>query len=160
MNRRHSCLIGLAIAASLAVALGGCSGATATPTAFTGSQICTSTASGTEEKVGDVTQYREVGVRCVTEASDPRVTGVQGTVMSMDQRADKSADIWGTLKIANDEGSWDGDFSGTVEAGYTTHAIDGTAQGTGAYSGLRLKVHATSAGGTNFELTGTIEPAK
>jgi len=136
----------------------GCAGATATPITFTATQVCSQTAAGTEAKVGDVTQYRDIHMRCPTKASDPRVEAVQESTVAIDMRADQSADIWGTMVLTNDGGTWAGDFTGTVAAGYTTHRIEGTAVGTGAYEGLRLLLDVVSDGGTYFEVTGTIEP--
>ncbi len=122
---------------------------------------CATIASGPSTGHGDVMQYRGVVLRCSSTWSpaDPRVDGIFTTLVSADERADESADIWGTSTLQNDGGSWSGAWRGTVDVGYTTHHIQGVFVGSGAYAGLRLRYTLTGAGNPTYWLTGTIEDA-
>ena len=136
----------------------GCDRAGGTPVSVSDSFICEQTAAGTETMSGDLHQYRGVTMRCQHDsASDPRIRGVQESEVSIDLRPDRSADMWGTYRLTNVDGSWEGNWTGTVAAGYSTHAMDGVASGTGSYAGLQLSYHVTGDG-RYFTLTGTISP--
>jgi hypothetical protein len=129
------------------------------PVEVTARLACATIAGGSSAGHGDVVQYRGVVLRCSSTWSpaDPRVGGIFTTLVSVDEHADESADIWGTSTLQNDGGSWAGAWRGTVDVGYTTHHIQGVFAGSGAYAGLRLRYTLTGAGSPTYWLTGTIE---
>jgi hypothetical protein len=123
---------------------------------------------GDETIVGDVEQWRNVVWIFDQKSSDPRLTGTVETRYSVDLRPDGSGELWGTLVIRNDEGTWEGDWTGTIARGGTTHYILGEASGTGAYKGLtyHLQGHFLEksgegfAPGTDVVISGWIEKAE
>ena len=119
---------------------------------------CVVASSGSETIVDGVTQARDVELRCPGDASDPRLVGEARVVVSVDQFADESAAIWGTATITTPDGSWDGSWTGTVAAGYTTHRMTGVFIGSGAYAGLEFRY--TQIGEDPYVMTGTIGPAQ
>ncbi|NJD27695.1 MAG: hypothetical protein FIA92_05305 [Chloroflexi bacterium] len=124
--------------------------------ALTGTERCTTTTSGREFSVGDVTAYRGVRVTCTDRMDDPRVSGTTKLEFSIDMRADESADMWGGITLTNELGSWEGFFFGTVDAGYTTHHAQSLLRGTGEYEGLLYRLEMVSPDGVNAELSGEI----
>jgi hypothetical protein len=123
---------------------------------------------GDETIVGDVEQWRNVVWIFDQKSSDPRLTGTVETRYSVDLRPDGSGELWGTLVIRNDEGTWEGEWTGTIARGGTTHYILGEASGTGAYKGLtyHLQGHFLEksgegfAPGTDVVISGWIEKAE
>ena len=126
------------------------------PVEVTARFTCSTLSNGSEAAAGDVTQYRGVKLRCAGTASDPRLSGTANVAVSIDERKDGSADIWGTGSIGESGRGWRGTWSGTVDVGYTTHRITGVYIGTGDYEGLRVRWTQTGDE-TTFELTGTLE---
>lgn len=136
--------------------------AVATPSpaalAVTGEESCVTVGAVSGDPGRRITEYRDFHISCGDRLSDPRVSGRRWLVLNIDYRQDGSANIWGTSIVANDGGSWIGSFSGTVDVGYTTHHVTGVETGTGDYEGLRYRFTAVGDG-TNFTISGTIEPA-
>lgn len=126
------------------------------PVAVTGTQSCQTANSGTTSMAGDVTQYRGVALSCSGAMSDPRLDGGVTVNLSIDERADGSADIWGTATLANAGGSWTGMWRGTVDVGYTTQHVEGVYLGSGANEGLRFRFSQVTSGDA-YALTGTID---
>jgi hypothetical protein len=120
-----------------------------------GTETCTTTAAGRAFEVGDVTAYRGVAVRCADTMADARLTGTRTLELSIDQRADRSALLWGSAVLETVEGAWEGFFSGTVDPGYTTHRVKTLMRGTGAYDGLFFRLEIVGDG-TDFDLTGEV----
>jgi hypothetical protein len=70
------------------------------------------------------------------QMSDPRVSGTRTVTIDANQRADKSADTWGTVVIVNDRGTWKGEWHGMVAKGGVTRYAFSTLKGAGGYEGL------------------------
>jgi hypothetical protein len=128
------------------------------PATVTADSVCSTLKAGTESAAGDVTQYRGVELRCTGKASDPRLDGTTSVAMSIDERPDGSADIWGTGEVVAAGGSWRGSWRGTVDVGYTRHRLAGVYIGTGDHEGLRVRWTQTG-GPSTFCLAGTLERA-
>ena len=78
-------------------------------------------------------------LECRGAASDPRLEGLQRVTVSVDMRADGSADIEGTFTITTASGAWYGDWTGSIAIGYTTHRMSGVLTGSGAFAGLEWR---------------------
>lgn len=129
-------------------------------TLITGTEACEKTNEGVTEPFDNVTVIRGVALACTDSMSDPRVSGTSSTQVSIDEWADQSADIWGSLVLRNNGGAWEGRWSGTIDRGYTIRRIEGLLVGTGAYAGLEYHFRLVSEDQTaHSTLTGTIEPA-
>jgi hypothetical protein len=87
--------------------------------------------------VGDIRQIRAEHWVLRFEMSDERVSGDQDTMINVDQRADGSADAWGTAVIRNDGGTWEcSRYTATIAKDGLEHYVWAVYQGTGAYAGL------------------------
>lgn len=128
------------------------------PAGISGHQTCDSSG-GTDTQVGDITSTRGVVLTCVDNVNDSRVHGTATIRMSIDMQRDGSADLWGTLVIANAGGTWEGFWFGTVDQGYTTHHVEGMLRGTGDYAGLLLRVSVTGDDQSGYDLVNRIFPA-
>ena len=129
------------------------------PETITGHETCVTTVEGTEAALDGITAYRAVQLTCTDTMSDPRVSGTGTNEVSIDMRADESADIWGNYTLANDDGTWEGYWAGTVDEGYTTHRVETLLVGTGVYDGLLYRLSLVSdATDTGYDLSGMIVP--
>jgi hypothetical protein len=84
-------------------------------------RIVTQGAYETKATVGDIEQWRNALWVFDQVASDDRLTGRWETTFSLDRRADLSADMWGTFTLTNNDGSWKGEWTGTISKGGTVH---------------------------------------
>lgn len=125
--------------------------------AVSGVGSCATVSDGSTSWQDPITQYRGVVLSCTETMSDPRLNGVTTVNVSIDERPDGSADIWGTATIRNDAGKWIGPWAGTVDVGYTTHHMTGVYVGSGDYDGLRLRFSQVSDNHGSYQLTGTLE---
>jgi hypothetical protein len=106
---------------------------------FVGQAALRASQSPTETVMGDVTQYRDGKLTQQVEASDPRLSGTAEVTFNLDERADGSANLWGSSLISNDKGTWVCDkWTGAVSTGYTEQYVFNQAQGTGDYEGYTL----------------------
>ena len=129
------------------------------PTTITGHESCLTNSEGTEITLDGITAHRGMVVTCTDTMSDPRVSGTARLEYSTDVRADESADMWGAYVLSNDGGTWEGTFSGTVDAGNSNTRVESIHRGTGDYEGLLYRLSVVSdAAGTGFDLTGLIVP--
>lgn len=126
--------------------------------AVTGTERCSTTATGRTIAAGDVTAYRGVVLRCVDTMADTRLSGTRSLEFSIDERADGSAVLWGTTTLENDDGAWEGFGFGTVDPGYTTHRVQALMRGSGAYEGLFFRLEVVGDE-TDFVLRGEVIPA-
>lgn len=159
LKSRHSGSWPAALAALtlMAAACGGAgstpAASSAAPVAVTGSETCTATASptGTPSASADPLQG---WMDCVDTASDARVSG-QAKVFWHYQQEPPTA-MSGTYSLANDGGTWEGDWSGEVTAD-GNQVIDGLFIGGADYAGLQYRAHVEDTGDV-ITITGTIEP--
>ena len=91
--------------------------------------------------------------------ADPRLDGLQRVSVSVDMRADGSADVWGTLTMISESGAWSGDWTGSIDIGYTTRRLAGVLAGSGAYAGLELRYDQIGAE-RELVIVGTIGAAR
>jgi hypothetical protein len=124
----------------------------------TDTQNCSTQAAGTRSGPTDRERWEGVVVTCSTQASDPRVSGTFTLTMTIQMAPDGSASLSGTSEMTNPDGTWIGEFAGTVAAGYTDHDIRATLVGTGSYAGLRARLHVTGVGPFTSEIA--IEPVE
>jgi len=120
---------------------------------------CTTESQGSQTMSGDVLQYRGVELVCTGPSSDPRFEGSRRVTVDIDQNPDGSATMTGTVEIDGPDGAWTGPFTGTIDAGYTTHRMTGVLVGSGAYTGLGLRYSQIGLEAAGYVLTGRIGPA-
>ena len=125
-------------------------------TEATGTETCSATGAGHDLAVGDIVATRGLEMSCTDTMSDERLSGARTLDVSVDTRADDSADLWGTSIVSNDGGTWEGFFFGTVDPGYTTHHVRSLMHGSGGYEGLLLRLEVTGTGEPGFDLRGEI----
>jgi hypothetical protein len=108
-------------------------------TVVTGTGTCPTADLGSATTDADgVTHYRGGIFRCTMTTGDPRVSGTETAPWNMDLwgTADDGALVqWGTSRLENDEGAWEGTGSGV----YSSDRGDIIAfwyKGTGGYAGL------------------------
>jgi hypothetical protein len=128
--------------------------ATAEPSAATGAVHVTGTETvhsnvdvDSQERVGDILKVR--GVHAITDevASDPRVSG-SGTLFANVDVYGMDGPQWGTLRIENDGGAWEGTWRG-VKYGGIVDSGSAWLVGSGDYEGL---TYYYSFGGGNTDL--------
>lgn len=108
----------------------------------TGSSTFVDAEHGTASAVPGVT-YSERGAVAVAEheMSDPRVSGT-ATMTSLNVERDETtgnAIIWGTIRVENDGGAWEGPHSGVNRDG--TFVATGWLTGEDDYAGLTYYLH-------------------
>jgi hypothetical protein len=122
---------------------------TATPMAMTdgegpeyvvGSSSLTVTKSPTETVVGDVTQYRGQEMTSSGTMSDQRVTGTQVITLNGDLYGTVMPE-WGTTRIENADGAWEGTWTGASWNNGTSTSVSGWLVGSGAYEGWTYYFH-------------------
>ncbi len=104
---------------------------------------------------GEITQRRGVVLACTLTSRDPRLGGSATFNLNADERADGGADVWGTARIENGGGAWQGYWIGTAEPGTAIYRIEAAYLGAGGYDGLGLRT--TQAGdGLDGRISGTV----
>lgn len=116
--------------------------------------------SSTQTMVGHVQQTRNAVGTCTEHRSDARMNGTSTRLVNEDLNADGSGTMWGTSEIANAGGTWTGVWTATIDKAGNV-ALSTAYIGSGGYAGLQY--HGTgsvASGGSEFTLTGTIEPVE
>ncbi len=127
-------------------------------TTGTGDQYVVGTESGvflvtdyTSTKVGDVTQMRGGTTSSVMTMNDRRVTGTMTYVNSLDVHANVGSE-WGTGRLVNDGGTWEGNCTGMAWEAGNRAAGSCSLVGTGGYTGyLYYFQHTYGAAGLNVQ---------
>jgi hypothetical protein len=93
--------------------------------------------------------------------SDPRLTGHQWSDWNIDEFAPhpNGAVYVGNMGVVNDEGSWEGTFSGVEYPGTGDDHLQGLLFGEGAYRGLSAMLYYTETDG-RWEVEGLVFPGK
>jgi hypothetical protein len=87
----------------------------------------------TEDYSGPVGHLRGLEISTYDAMSDSRVSGIGHGIIDADDYGDIGPE-WGTFRLENDEGAWEGPMSG-FNMGTDTH-MTAWLQGEGAYTGL------------------------
>ena len=127
------------------------SSATPVPTAdgqgdeyVTGTETTTLVSSYTQTEVDGVTQVRGVVVAVVEAMNDPRVSGTGTSSFSADLYSNALGPAWGTMRIENAAGAWDGTCRGAGWNGGDAGARACWLTGSGAYQGYSYYLQATA----------------
>jgi hypothetical protein len=111
-------------------------------------------------KVGDVSQYRGGVVLLRDEMNDPRVDGTVRFEFSIDAY-DSAASEWGTMKVENKAGSWDGPCTGGTWAEGDGIAWSCWLTGRGAYDGYTYYKQTTKEVSEKFlDIIGVVYPGE
>lgn len=147
MNARNTAgrlLAGLAVVALLAGCAGG---ASPTPVTFgpvtvvTGTDSCPGLNPDWTIDPDSTAHVRDLAVECVDKTDDPRVSGTATGNWSMDFWGNPNQGMgagvqWGTIRLVNDRGAWDGKLSGVGALPEPGDTIVIWYTGTGGYAGL------------------------
>ncbi len=106
---------------------------------------------GTQTVVGAVTQIRNMVVEGEGTANDPRATGTSTGHLSSDAYSEVGSE-WGTMRIENSGGVWEGSVSGAAWANGNASSVSGWLVGSGGYAGYTYYIRMTNSG-----LSGTVE---
>lgn len=107
-------------------------------TPFTATEVATWENFGTALDNGKDLFVLNAKANTVMKASDPRVAGTGTLTCSGIWHTNKVGLMWGSFRLANIGGTWDGYWHGTnsVENGHVLTAVAMTAEGNGVYHGL------------------------
>jgi hypothetical protein len=111
---------------------------------------------GTSVEVGDMTHERGFVASSTDTMNDPRVTGTGALRLSIDT-FDGVGSEWGTYRLENTDGSWEGTVSGGGWSDGEAGTITGWLVGSGAYAGWTYYIDMRSSG-LQTELSGVIYP--
>ena len=104
------------------------------PEYVTGTSSPGTTKSGTETVVGDVTELRGQEMTDSGTMNDPRVNGTAHVTLNADIQGDVAAE-WGTTRVENAGGAWEGTWTGASWNAGNATSVSGWLVGSGAYAG-------------------------
>jgi hypothetical protein len=123
--------------------------ATATPTAasygpvtvVTGTDACPGLDPDWKIDPDGTTHVRDLAVECIDVTNDPRVTGTATGTWSIDVWGNPNLAVgtgvqWGTMRLVNDGGTWEGKLSGVAALPEPGDTIVIWYTGAGGYAGL------------------------
>jgi hypothetical protein len=111
----------------------------------TGTMNFSALENGTDRKVGNVTQLRGLVLTGTWTMNDPRVN-VTGTAnLSVDEYPNVNS-MWGTMRLENANGAWEGTVTAASWNGGNTANNSGWLVGSGAYAGYTYYVHFWGSG--------------
>ena len=93
-------------------------------------------ADSTQTQTGDVLEARDLVWIYEAAMSDERVSGTSTVTVNYDMYPTGIADMWGTMVVTNDGGTWEGEWVGSIHSD-GAHTTYGTLTGAGDYAGLR-----------------------
>ncbi len=95
---------------------------------------------------------------CEIVSADPRVAGRQLILVNAEVHADGTASLWGTTVIWNDQGTWDGSWTGTAAAGWpdSERTWSGALVGSDGYRGMEYRVVTATWNGARVVMNGSI----
>ena len=116
---------------------------------------------GTATTVGGVVQVRGIVATTTDTTSDPRVSGT-GTIGGNYDRwpPGPEATQWGTYRLENDGGSWEGTWAGTAYGAPGLPPVEDASVwliGAGGYAGLSYYFHFHGSNGT-YAIDGLVFP--
>ena len=110
-----------------------------------GTETVSPASDGTTSRIGAVTQVRGVIATTVDAMNDPRVTGT-GTMHGANDAYGSVGPQWGTYRLENAKGAWEGTWTGALSSSGTVSQLTAWLVGSGAYEGHTYYVYAR---GTN-----------
>jgi Tfp pilus assembly protein PilW len=162
--RRATTTIALTAAVPALMLAAACGGNGDDAVEVTGTSSCVDVVDGVG--TGDGMNFRDAVYECTMDVTDERLVGVAETVNSCDFTEDGEVTLGecdGTSVITNDDGTWEGTFTGTTTWSDTepahVHHIELVFVGTGAYDGLRF-VAEMDGTGYPWTVTGQVEPTE
>lgn len=121
-----------------------------------GTSSLTVTKPPTETVVGAVTQWRGQEMTSAGTMNDPRVNGTQRIILNLDRYQQVAAE-WGTTRLENPGGAWEGTWTGASWDNGNATSVSGWLVGSGAYAGYTYYFH-TDGEGMPFRVEGVIFP--
>jgi hypothetical protein len=109
------------------------------PEYVTGTSSLTVTKEATQTTVGNVVQYRGQEMTGTGQMSDPRLGGTSFITLDADMYGDIMSE-WGTSRIENAKGTWEGTWTGASWNGSAT-SVTGWLVGGGDYAGWTYYFH-------------------
>jgi hypothetical protein len=110
------------------------------PEYVTGTSSLSVTKEATQKVVGNVVQYRDQEMTDTGPMSDPRLAGSSVITLNGDMYGDVMSE-WGTTRIENADGAWEGTWTGASWNGGTATSVSGWLVGSGAYEGYTYYFH-------------------
>lgn len=111
---------------------------------------------GSSSTVGNATQLRGYVATSRDAMNDPRVTGTGTLKLSIDEHGPVGTE-WGTYRLENAAGAWEGPVAGAGWDGGEVSTVSGWLAGTGSYEGYTYYIRVRSSG-LQTELSGVIYP--
>jgi len=126
--------------------------------AFTATQVATWVNFGTALDDGTHVLILNARASTVLTASDPVVSGKGTVTCSGIWYTNKVGVLWGSLRLDNIGGTWDGYWQGTnsLEHGHVVMSLAMTAEGSGVYQGLVFRATSTAVDYGPIHWTGCI----
>ncbi len=112
---------------------------------------------GEATQSADVSQVRGIVITTAQVADDPRATGSGTFQLNVDAMGGLGFE-WGTVRIENANGAWEGSCSGASWSDSAVSDITCWLTGSGGYQGLTYYWHGRNAGAAG-SIDGTIVPA-
>lgn len=109
------------------------------PEYVTGTSSLSVTKEATQTTVGNVVQYRGQEMTGTGQMSDPRLGGTSFITLNGDMYGDIMSE-WGTTRIENAKGTWEGPWTGASWNGGAT-SVTGWLVGGGDYAGWTYYFH-------------------
>jgi hypothetical protein len=110
------------------------------PEYVTGTSSLTVMKDGTEEIDGDVTRLRGQEMWGTGTTSDPRLAGTTHIVLNADVHGTVASE-WGTSKLENAGGTWEGTWTGASWNSGSATSVSGWLVGSGTYAGYTYYFH-------------------
>jgi hypothetical protein len=127
-------------------------------TPFTATEVATWVNFGTALDNGTNLMMLNARASAVVTASDPRVAGIGTVTCSGIWHTSKVGLLWGSFRLGNIGGTWDGYWQGTnsLENGHVIMSLGMTAEGSGVYQGLVFRATSTAVDSGPIQWTGCI----
>jgi hypothetical protein len=125
---------------------------------FTATEVATWVNFGTALDNGTNLLMLNARASAVVTASDPRVAGTGTVICSGIWHTSKVGLLWGSFRLVNIGGTWDGYWQGTnsLENGHVLTSVGMTAEGSGVYQGLVFRATSTAVDSGPVQWTGCI----
>jgi hypothetical protein len=121
-----------------------------------GTSSLTVTKEGTETVVGDVTRFRGQEMTDTGSMNDPRLAGTNQITLNADFYGPVASE-WGTSRLENADGAWEGTWAGASWNGGNATSVSGWLVGSGAYAGYTYYFHVHGPS-MPFQVEGIIFP--